>query len=560
MNGTRRRSNLLLAIAGALVATLSLATHASGCDVYESGARADAASAGGDVLTPPEVAKVLPDGESPPPSTVVHVAPFGDDDGADGTRERPFGSVRGALAYCGTSHPEGAEVQVCSGPYREHAMLVRTPITLGGGYNCTTWERAADPAINETVIEAEDASAETLLDIDVPAAVGAVHVEHLTLRGHVASTHLASITVKSRGADVTLSSLAVFSPRSSVGRVVGVLIAGGALLDSNVEARGGSGTVHIASIAVQVSPGAPVRIENGGAAAVSTTGGGVGCVAVRVEPDAQVTLRKVYGVTDQCRGADLSSMALSNHGGSVRSESSGYAAIATDQGRAYGVAVHDVGALESLDDRVVVLGTMAADETAVVGGVTFDGAARASQISNLELFVMASRGNGLVLRSAPAQVDHASVLMVGTTVGAAAQIDSEQPSVRGSLLVCRDCGSPEPRGFASGPYGAIEGNVTRGFASEIVGTDGVASTFGVQTPERGNVSLACASHCDDMFALSTLDPWTRLESGLPLSNSVSCAIAESSVGIAEPSLDAVGIARTAPVSVGARELDTGCIP
>ncbi|MDF2695913.1 MAG: hypothetical protein K0S65_4296, partial [Labilithrix sp.] len=75
-----------------------------------------------------------------------YVSPTGDD-GNDGSRERPFRSLKQALARASIALGEPGtaprRIAVCSGEYREPALHIEGAIDVRGGYDCELWMRPA---------------------------------------------------------------------------------------------------------------------------------------------------------------------------------------------------------------------------------------------------------------------------------------------------------------------------------------------------------------------------------------------------------------------------------
>jgi Protein of unknown function (DUF1565) len=103
-------------------------------------------------------------------SDAVLYVSFDGKDTSPGTQVLPFRTIGGALASVLTDKKFGAEIRVCKGTYAETKLVIRAPVKLLGGFNCSSWTRAAgfpnplaeDP--NETRIEnaAPDQSTTTL--------------------------------------------------------------------------------------------------------------------------------------------------------------------------------------------------------------------------------------------------------------------------------------------------------------------------------------------------------------------------------------------------------------
>jgi pectin methylesterase-like acyl-CoA thioesterase len=103
------------------------------------------------------------------PDAALYVSIDGKDTNP-GTQVLPFRTIAGALASALTDQKVGVEIRVCKGTYAETKLVVRAPVTILGGFNCSSWTRAAgfpnplaeDP--NETRIEnaAPDQSTTTL--------------------------------------------------------------------------------------------------------------------------------------------------------------------------------------------------------------------------------------------------------------------------------------------------------------------------------------------------------------------------------------------------------------
>ncbi len=485
---------------------------------------------------------------SVPDEEIIHVSVQGTDAGADGSRERPFRSLAAALSLAGTARTAGAVIHVCQGEYAETRLSVRTPLTVEGSFDCSTWVRGDNPAVSQTVVRGIDPDASGLLDIAVADDV-AVRIAMLELRGASNATRRSAATVRAEGSAVVLEDLNVVSPTGASVRAA--LLSGGRLSRSTLSTRGGTAIDHYGSTGLTVVQ-RPVRVD-----AVSITVEGTRCIAIEMGAGAELELRSVFTRNNGCthEGRAVGGAATSfDSKGSVFWVSSPPNAV-----NSYVLALNNIGRVRSVDDRV--LAELTAPGSVVLVGAFVD--SPDAVLDNLLVSLRASTAIGLSIKNS-VQVRHATVALFGTEVGSAIEFHdraASPSSVDSSLLACLGCSLDASRrqAFAWPLASQVRNNTTRGFTRESLSADGlVANVFSTWSPS--NRALACNDlACGADFVEPNANHATLVTRGLPLADTASCAIAQSETALLEPAQDAAGTPRTAPASVGAHEHDGACV-
>ncbi|MFI5300762.1 MAG: hypothetical protein ACHREM_21985 [Polyangiales bacterium] len=107
-----------------------------------------------------------------------------------------------AAAKAGSS---AHEIRVCAGTYVEHALVLDAPISVRGGYDCTTWTRTATygaptfDGAHETIVQNADVSVSRVtLDVNGASVDATVAIDGVTIEGAASGT-AGSIGVQIRG-------------------------------------------------------------------------------------------------------------------------------------------------------------------------------------------------------------------------------------------------------------------------------------------------------------------------------------------------------------------------
>ncbi len=88
------------------------------------------------------------------PAGQFYVSPQGDDQNP-GTQEDPLRTIGRGLALASASAAENRSVFVCAGRFPERGLSISFNVALQGGYDCESWERAADFGAPGSVSDAE---------------------------------------------------------------------------------------------------------------------------------------------------------------------------------------------------------------------------------------------------------------------------------------------------------------------------------------------------------------------------------------------------------------------
>jgi hypothetical protein len=118
---------------------------------------------------------------------IVYVSTGGNDADDGCLPDKPKRTIGGALAFVRTISAVGHEIHVCRGTYAEAALTLDYPVSLLGGYECSTWTRVADYGFpkfdrtNETILQ--DAAPATGITLKVvgSAITSAVLIDGVTL-------------------------------------------------------------------------------------------------------------------------------------------------------------------------------------------------------------------------------------------------------------------------------------------------------------------------------------------------------------------------------------------
>lgn len=239
----------------------------------DAGAGADAAGprsdAGGLDATPPEAG-----------CTAVHVSPAGDDQNTGCSPLAPRRTIASSVAYASAfSVPR---VEICSGEYVEY-ILLEAPVSLYGGYECSTFARSAlDETALTTVVRAPATNPNgrlATLTVQGQTVGRDVRVEGVRIVG-ADETERESIAVLVRaGAQVTIERVAAKSGITPT-RAIGLWVDGAAPLVRHALLEGGGSTCEgspalfgNAGALVATSPEAPgPRFEDN-----TMIGGGISC-------------------------------------------------------------------------------------------------------------------------------------------------------------------------------------------------------------------------------------------------------------------------------------------
>jgi hypothetical protein len=239
---------------------------------------------------------------APPPKKILYVAPspsgLPTNDGL--STARPIDTVGGAIAYASSKGLQGYEIHICRGVYAEAGLVLRYGVSIRGGYNCATWERAPGFGYagdfkddNTTTIGLVDSAAEYALSVaDLQETI---LIDGLTLIAPraVTSANRQALRVSNsvirvednvvRGGDGVSLSTEVAS--------MAMLLEGGAPKVRRNRLYGGSGETSVGaygSVAVRIAKGSAAVVEQNDIDAGSGRGtyfGAVGVETFPIEPE-----------------------------------------------------------------------------------------------------------------------------------------------------------------------------------------------------------------------------------------------------------------------------------
>jgi hypothetical protein len=270
----------------AILFTVACATYSATppVEVEIADAGSDASSASQDV--------------APPPKKILYVAPspsgLPTNDGL--STARPIDTLGGAIAYASSKGLQGYEIHICRGTYAEAGLVLRYGVSIRGGYNCATWERAPGFGYagdfkddNTTTIGVVDTASEFALSVaDLQETI---LIDGLTLIAPKALTSAnrqalrvsnSAIRVEDnivRGGDGASMSTEVAS--------MAMLLEGGAPKIRRNRLHGGSGETSVGaygSVAVRVAKGSAAVVEQNDIDAGSGRGTYFGAVGVEIFP------------------------------------------------------------------------------------------------------------------------------------------------------------------------------------------------------------------------------------------------------------------------------------
>lgn len=246
---------------------------------------------------------------------ILHVSKDTGSDANDGCSiAKPMRSIGAAVARAKALGMKKHAIHVCRGTYVERALVLDYPVSLRGGYECTTFQRPPDfgfpsfGAATSTAIEEEPPSAPTAsgrstLQIKGAAVDGSVLVDGFTIRGPAGAGTGSALTIYAKAAPV-IRDLDVRGGATTASVGIGslgifVLDASPDVISSRV--NGGSGTAQSGtdpdSVGVWASGESAPRLEN-----VIVGGGDPGAKVPRASYGAIVTAGAKIGGSRAWKG------------------------------------------------------------------------------------------------------------------------------------------------------------------------------------------------------------------------------------------------------------------
>lgn len=213
------------------------------------------AEAGGDASTDSGGADVSSDAPACAGPTIYVSVTTGTDTNPGCSSNSPKKSIGAAIAAAAATSTV-TSIQVCKGIYNENPLVLSTPTSLYGGYNCNTWKRTPTygyptfDGTEGTVIQNAAASVSSVtLELSGTAVTSAVVVDGFIVLG--ATSGVASATVSAvlvtNGAAPTLSNNQLTGGSLTVPDFIAsagvTLSSGGSPTITNNKINGGNGTV-----------------------------------------------------------------------------------------------------------------------------------------------------------------------------------------------------------------------------------------------------------------------------------------------------------------------------
>jgi hypothetical protein len=254
--------------------------------------------------------------DAPGTCSIVYVSPTGNDSATGCDPTLPRKTIDSAVQYA-TSLGGARAVHVCKGTYAETALTVNAPVSLGGGYDCTSWKRTSTfgypqfDGVNETVIQNGDyaASPVTLL-VSGPVITSAQVVDGLTVEGSATGNAGSTAMVVSDAANplvtndkveggatsnpTSIGSIGLEVQTAATPEIVGDSIAGGSGSTPS-ESTGSMGLL------VESTAGAPHIHNNsitGGSGACGNSTNGNGAIALYLDGTSTFTAATGNAVED----------------------------------------------------------------------------------------------------------------------------------------------------------------------------------------------------------------------------------------------------------------------
>jgi hypothetical protein len=553
------------------------------------------------------------------PDQILYVSGSGDDANDGCTPDTPKQTVRGAIAYVKTVGAIGHEIRVCRGTYSEAQIVVDYPVRLMGGYECTTWKQTPTygyptfDTTNETVLVNAAPAADATATLAVRGAqVGAdVVIDGFTVEGTQESGDNSVGVLIEDGARPTLSNNVV---RGGAGPALSaaVDIRGGAGPDiQRCSLQGGAAAFTFGVLVADSVPHLHQNVIVGGHASFGGTGFAISSVSALSLDAASGTAVELNDIVGNL-----------GPGGAVGVSVGGEMSVELRRNVIQGGAVD--GANEARGVVASTSGTMTIHANRIVAGTRgFGLGARPTVLVGVDLYgthdseivnnrihggVVSGPGHtyGIQLMAEGTFVAHNTIFAgisesgTGILVGSPVDLEIQNNLLVGGGdagfgLVLPDCGgslaSLENNAFVNHGSGAASVQTRSGCPSGVMlrvweaeaalamgypGADvennvDVAADCDPETPWKCADVDACApASASDACVQSIFAAWTADEAGVPellmpegwaLADPSPCAISQGGRDPSTPvAVDALGVRRTSPLSIGARELDTECTP
>jgi hypothetical protein len=206
-----------------------------------------------------------PDGSPPALAKVLYVAPApAGSPTNDGSIARPIDTLGAAIAFASSNKLVGYEIHACRGTYTERDLVLTYPISIRGGYNCSSWQRVdgfgfAGGFRDDNVSRIE-------------YAAGSMSNTTLELQGIDAPIVVDGFTLRSNEGDTSANRRALRLVSCKDVQVSDNVILG---------ATTASTSTDVSSAAVSIVEGAPIVLHNRINGGSGKTTGSIGSLAIR---------------------------------------------------------------------------------------------------------------------------------------------------------------------------------------------------------------------------------------------------------------------------------------
>jgi hypothetical protein len=239
--------------------------------------------------------------DAPGTCPIVYVSTTGSDSATGCDPTQPRKTIGAAVQYA-TSLGAGRAVHVCKGTYAETALTINAALSLGGGYDCTTWKRTSTfgypmfDGVNETIMQNGDyATSQVTLLVSGPVVTSAQVVDGLTVEGSPTGTAGSTAMVVSGAANplvinnkVEGGATSIPSGDASIGLEVQTSAAPEITNNSISGGEGstpseGVGSLGLMVTATATAPHIHANTINGGSGTCSNEMNGSGSIAVYLD-------------------------------------------------------------------------------------------------------------------------------------------------------------------------------------------------------------------------------------------------------------------------------------
>ncbi len=549
------------------------------------------------------------------------------DDGNDGRdTAHALRSIGAALSLAQSASGTHFEIRVCRGTYAEAPLAILAPVTLNGGYNCTTWERPSDYGyaggfgpLDETVLSPRANAASGIVAsltltgaaVDATTAVSGIrvvapingtnaaavlvdnraspHLHDMAIEGGVSSGPNIGgygLRVEAASPEVEACRIAAGSGTSTNVGAAGFVVRGGSPSIHDNEIRGGAGdapqgtfAAYFESATMRASEGRAVRhnrfiVPSFQYRTLATSSAAVGVYVVLSEVDMVDNDVVIEAVTCQAYCLTVGVLAT------VQSR------LHLTRSRIYGGEIAHAADPSSTMPRSAAIIGLEANEGALIyadSNAIHMGASRITERSSR--FGVSVANNAFVQLAGNTIFAGYDVLTpVAASIRAIDLAPTGWVSVDGNLFISSPTTAPTPAIEAQAifaltcdtTFGAhvthVRNNAFLGFENDVtVGapevtpscprtTGGLSKLVGVDI--TGNVSVS-RSACSNNTCISDVFPgWTTpsalerlFNPGWMPKNGASCSYLNGGYAPLAGALDARRQPRTAPVTMGAWEVD-----